>query len=152
MILSKADLDRFWLRVKVEDDDACWLWLGYCNPNGYGTMKIQGKYYRAHRISYMIHKGPIKECICHTCDTPGCVNPTHLFEGTSAENTADKCHKGRCSSGETHGMSKLNSSDVEKIRYKYLFKSSCRELAKEFCVNVSTINRIITNKLWREVQ
>lgn len=27
---------------------------------------------------------------CHTCDTPGCINPEHLYEGTQSQNMLDR--------------------------------------------------------------
>lgn len=34
-------------------------------------------------------------CACHHCDTPPCINPDHLFEGTRADNVRDAQLKGR---------------------------------------------------------
>ncbi len=32
---------------------------------------------------------------CHTCDTPLCVNPDHVWPGSHADNSDDKLAKGR---------------------------------------------------------
>lgn len=34
--------------------------------------------------------------ICHSCDVRTCVNPDHLFCGTTKENAQDMVRKGRC--------------------------------------------------------
>ncbi len=52
----------------------------------------------AHRVSWVIHNGGIKEpkkMVMHRCDNPGCVNPLHLRLGTCSENTRDMVNKGR---------------------------------------------------------
>jgi predicted RNA-binding Zn-ribbon protein involved in translation (DUF1610 family) len=54
-------------------------------------------HYTAHRLSWFAFRGPIPRgmAVCHFCDNPGCVEPNHLWLGTTAENTLDSWHKGR---------------------------------------------------------
>lgn len=78
----------------------CWLWDGSVDSDGYGlfSAKANGyRYQRAHRYSYFFHRGvaPIGLLVCHTCDTPRCINPDHLFLGSVADNNADMVRKGR---------------------------------------------------------
>lgn len=89
-------VERFMSRVAV-DPDGCWLWTGLADQHGYGRIHFEGRVTRAHRVSWMIHEGPIPEGqkVLHRCDTPACVRPDHLFLGTQADNMADMNAKGR---------------------------------------------------------
>ena len=71
------------------DNNGCWL---YKTPakSGYGQFGIgRSKAYRAHRVSYEIHKGktPVGYHIDHTCSVKNCCNPDHLEAVTPKENT-----------------------------------------------------------------
>lgn len=78
-----------------EPNTGCLLWNH--GAHEYGSISIDGKAHYAHRMSYELHKGPIPHgmVVCHKCDTPGCVNPEHLFISTIAGNNRDKTAKGR---------------------------------------------------------
>lgn len=88
----------FWDRVdRSAGPEACWSWLGRHLKAGYGRLVLLGKHEGAHRIAYSLIHGPIQDelFICHRCDNPPCCNPAHLFEGTHADNMADRRQKGR---------------------------------------------------------
>lgn len=79
-----------------EPNTGCWLWgAATRDKKGYGVLKVKGKMQFAHRLNYQIHKGEIPKglFVCHRCDTPTCINPEHLFLGTTQENTQDRTNK-----------------------------------------------------------
>lgn len=96
---------EFWKKVKVAGDDDCWLWQGNTNCTGHGSFhgKLDGRNFRiASRYSWHLHNGPIPMgprgrtlSVCHKCDVPACVNPSHLFLGTQSDNLRDCRDKGR---------------------------------------------------------
>lgn len=87
----------FWSRVIVKNTDECWEWQGYKVQGGYGLFGINYRQILTHRYSWELHFGEIPEglWVLHKCDNPACVNPEHLFTGTSEDNINDKMIKGR---------------------------------------------------------
>lgn len=80
--------------------DTCWLWTKGVDKNEYGKIRDNPptkRHFRAHRVSYELHKGAIPEgmFVCHTCDNPRCIYPEHLFLGTAFDNNRDTIAKGR---------------------------------------------------------
>ena len=90
-------MQRFLEAFTEGSENECWMWQGSKDYQGYGVIKIAGKLLRAHRLSYEYYNGqaPVKECICHTCDTPACVNPNHLIDDTKRRNRRDQIERGR---------------------------------------------------------
>lgn len=84
---------HFWSLVRKTE--ACWLWCG--DPwAGYGRVTIHGKRDSAHRQSWRLAHGeiPNDRFVCHHCDVPLCVRPSHLFLGTQKDNMQDWTKKG----------------------------------------------------------
>lgn len=91
---------RFWAKVHKHPGDGCWVWTASVIRSGYGRFGLQGAGARtvgAHRFSFELANGPIPDgmCICHRCDNPKCVRPSHLFLGSFSDNTRDAINKGR---------------------------------------------------------
>lgn len=80
---------RFWNRVRRGGLNECWPWLGYIAKDGYGTIKIDGKQLKAHRLSYLVNIGQIQESfvVDHICENKSCVNPDHLEAVSQKINT-----------------------------------------------------------------
>lgn len=90
--------ERFW--AKVNKTDTCWLWTGALDSFGYGRIFKPGRkqsYVTAHRYSAMLHFGMFDRRLLalHHCDNPSCVNPDHLYVGTSLDNNRDMVSRGR---------------------------------------------------------
>jgi hypothetical protein len=75
--------------VICEIESKCWIWKKTINANGYGVLNnVLYKNKRAHRVSYEVFVGPIKDKmqINHVCKKRACVNPNHLEQITHAKN------------------------------------------------------------------
>lgn len=72
----------------IVGDPAHLIWTGTTDRNGYGWLRVNGKYVFAHRFAWKREHGPIPDgmTIDHTCWERSCVNPEHLRLATRAEN------------------------------------------------------------------
>ena len=85
---------RYRLLAKIDFDatPGCWEWSGAKVQQGYGLIKRKdGAQLRAHRVAYELAYGeiPAGMFVCHRCDNPRCIRPSHLFLGNHDENMAD---------------------------------------------------------------
>jgi HNH endonuclease len=148
------------------NENGCWIWQGSKRKAGkfkghkvldYGRVKIGTKTVPAHRASWIAFRGPIPtgKRVCHECDVPPCINPDHLFIGTTAKNNRDCKQKGRHSHGEKHPKSKLTDEIVRKIRKSYKAwdrKHSMNSLARRFKMSCSMISNVINRRRWAHVK
>ena len=127
----------------------CWSW-NKATCYGYGKLAYGRRQYRAHRVSWEVHKGQIPDgmSVLHRCDNPSCCNPAHLFLGTHDDNMADKVTKNRQAKGSGHGRAKLSESDVISIRNSPLMGVA---LAEKYGVSNSTISFIVNDQTWKHV-
>lgn len=142
----------FWTHVDKTGD--CWLWLGHTSPRGYGRVLWLKRWHRVHRVSYELHYGTIPEgmCICHRCDVRNCVNPTHFFLGTHADNNLDMVAKGRQLRGEQLPQAKLTEADVRLMRDLYRAGGTTfTALATRFGVTRIVVSDAVLGKSWAHV-
>lgn len=145
-------IDRFW--AKVTKTDACWEWATTGrNRQGYGQLKINGRQHSAHRLSFLLHYGPIHRglVVRHTCDNPACVRPDHLIPGTYADNMRDAVERGRIARGTRHGRARITYEIAEQIRAASTGGMRQRAIAAQFGVAQTTVSQIVRGVTWAEV-
>jgi hypothetical protein len=154
----KSVEERFLEKVFPVPISGCWIWYGATNKTGYGRFGIKSREVEfAHRAAWRIFKGNIPSgmFVCHHCDIPLCVNPSHLFIGTAADNNLDRAKKGRTvipdasfASDETHQVAKLKNADVVEIRSS---KKDKNILAKQYGVTPRAIWAARTRRTFKGV-
>lgn len=143
---------RFWRRVRVGASDVCWPWLGTKDVRGRGQVHLRWEGPKSIRkyapvVSWELTHGPIAEGlkVCHRCDNPICVNPSHLFLGTQAENILDCIQKGR---RNAFGRQKLTEADVLEIRRRRALGEPRKPLAAEFNITPHTLDGVVSGQSW----
>lgn len=145
-----------WLRSAVANhmEDSCLLWPFGKDRQGYGKVWFEGDTVRAHRVAFKLVHGKWPEPLgLHSCDTPSCVSPFHVSEGTNADNQGEKAARGRQIRGEMHKCSKLNPELVRQIRSEYIYGvNGLQKLANKFGISKKTVMRIIHYEGWKHIQ
>lgn len=165
--MSHQLLRLFWSRNRIgyrPDQDipqyrgllSCWSWTGSLNAGGYGKTKVNGQTVLAHRLSWLIHFGPIPDGaeVLHKCDCRNCVNPEHLFLGDVQTNCADRVSKGRSNTarGTRLPQSRLTEHKVAQIR-KLLHQGVVQtKIARDFNTTQKNISKIALYKSWKHVR
>jgi hypothetical protein len=147
---------RVWLEENStpEPNTGCWLWLGRESRFGYGMVythrapKGGCRYKHAHRLSVEAFHGPIPDGIdvCHTCDTPGCINPAHLFLGDVSTNLRDCVKKERC------GTAKITNAQAVEMRRLYAEGYGVNQLRLMFGLSKSATQQVIRRETWRDAE
>lgn len=95
-------------KIEVQENE-CWYWIAYTDPDGYGRVRWNNKAgYFAHRAVYEILVGHISEGlqVDHLCRVRHCVNPKHMEPVTNKENinrgSKNSTLKGQFQRNKTH--------------------------------------------------
>lgn len=149
-------VERIFQRVKKSP--TCWEWLGAKTRYGHGRIKVEGKLHSPHRLIYEHYNGSLLAgiMVCHRCDNPACVRPSHLFAGNHSDNMKDCAVKGRLGvqrdpsavQGEKRSTSKLTDDAVREIRRSSL---PVKQLARKFGVHHSIVQKVIKRQRWAHV-
>lgn len=150
MIAMKPSL----LWSNVTRTEKCWLWNKSVNKSGYGSIRVGPTSVLAHRAAFLLSGIPfsIGKYVCHSCDTPRCCNPSHLFQSDQAGNMFDMKTKGRRKNigcGESNGRAKLTQKIADEIRAKRTNGKTLKQLASEYEVGISTISRVTKMEIWK---
>ena len=156
----------FWDRVysHVDKRGDCLIFAGCKDGCGYGRINRDGGLVRIHREVWKRDNGEIPEGmeICHKCDTPACIESSHLFAASHADNIRDMWGKGRghkhygnthtkgksVNAGSRHGLSKLTERAVIEIRAS---SENYKLLAERYGVKPNHINRVRSGRAWKHV-
>ena len=154
--------EKFWHKVNKNGPvcerlgTRCWEWTGGKDTDGYGEMMFEKKMSKSHRLSWIFAYGPIPKglCVCHTCDNPKCVNPSHLFLGTNQINTLDRTMKGRSAHNTKgkNGMAKTTEDQAIAIREIYKTGKTTTSIAASFGISRREVNNIVSGKAWKTTE
>lgn len=103
--LTDADYIARFKSQSTTNDKGCWVHSGFQRASkgmasgapGYIQISYRCDRWMIHRLSYVIHHGPIPDgkIVAHSCDNPPCWNPDHLSPKTESENTYEAVSKRR---------------------------------------------------------
>lgn len=116
----------------------------------FGNLKKQG----VHRwvlLTY-VSKPDDAEYACHKNGNPHDNRLDNLYWGTPKQNSEDMVRHGHASLGIKNGNAKMTDEKVEDLKKKYYEKRAVlTELAKEYDLDVSTVQDITSGKTWKHV-
>lgn len=129
--------------VKV---DECFMWLGSVSC-GYGTMFLDGRNQRVHRLVYQLINGEIPAgCtnvdVLHKCNNKLCSNPAHLYLGTDTENNYDKFKI-----GFADGRKSFTDEEAEQVKRLRFGGKSLREISRIMKCDHHKVKRVLDRKV-----
>ena len=148
--------DQFLAKRPEGDPGSCWEWPGQRHYLGYARIWYNGRHEYAHRVSWTVTNGSIPDAldVLHTCDNRACVNPSHLFLGTHADNMADMASKGRGRgpARENNVQVKLTPDQVREIRARRRTTGEpFHVIGADYGISGVSVWSIVTGKTWRDI-
>ncbi len=149
--VTDSDFTRFDGKYRKGELDECWPWTACINHGtGYGQFTLGHRHMDAHRFAFWraTRIDPVGLDVCHSCDNKVCVNPKHLWLGTTRENHDDCNRKGRRPKGETHWNAQLTEEKVRAVRLAHQNGVSFHELADQYGIHYGSVVRIVNGQRW----
>lgn len=153
LLTAAARLDA---KIARAGPDDCWIWQG-SKVKGYGRICFNRRDMYAHRLAWEIANDDAlgERLACHTCDTPLCCNPNHIYAGTPRSNVDDMISRGRqrgaIQKGTRNPRARLSEADVLAI--KRAPKSvSAAKLAAQYAVKLNHIYKIRSGMAWSHLK
>lgn len=138
------------------DRNGCWVCTSHSrNTSGYPTIKREGMTWTMNRYVLQEKLGRVLQENCyalHTCGNRGCINPDHIYEGTSLENRKDALNDGTARvfpSGAENPRSAVTDQVIEDVsKHPEL---SQRALAKVLGISQSLVWSIRKGITWKQL-
>jgi len=150
-LINKTTEERFWSKVDIKHPNKCWVWKANIGKDGYGQFWYKGKIIHAHRMSLHISEGlPLfisrkygaEEYALHKpiCPNKACVNPNHLYVGSSSDNRIDIDKAGTAS----YRKSKFSKEDMAEMKkLKEVDGMSQEDIGRRYGITQQAVSYIL---------
>jgi HNH endonuclease len=147
-VTKPAPIEQMLWGRSVRTPTGCLEYIGARRVPGRRIINHNGRNWQVYRLAYELTVGPIPPGmnINHHCDNPICIEISHLYVGTQAENIQDSIRRGRKARGSQASWAKLNEAQVLEI---YAARAPIFELAAKYGVNKTTVANIKDGRNWR---
>lgn len=132
-------------------EGGCHLWTAGLDSDGYGKFALttttrRQKHIKATHFAFFLRHGRWPTAfVLHSCDTPACVNPDHLSEGTQRENITQCVQRGR------HHATKTDPEMVRVWRQRFETGVRVASIAREFGVPYGRVSQAVHGRTWRHL-
>lgn len=146
----------------------CRIWERGKDKDGYPILHVKGRSIRGNRYALQLRLGrqiAPGRLACHTCDTPSCVEASHLYEGTYHDNSRDKHTRNRLGVHWTTRMpervargersnSVVTEDLVRKMRCMYDThpELTYQQIADHYRVSRKNTIKIVKRETWRHIK